>query len=105
MFDPHASARRVSALQAHEFILSLRAKIASVALNEEEYDSVLKRARDLDVISRTIHDAVLGKCALKIGADVLLTWNRRDFVRLGDEVAALVRTPQDFLSSLSSADA
>jgi hypothetical protein len=32
-------------------------------------------------------------CALKAAADILLTWNVRDFTRLGSSVARLVKTP------------
>ena len=41
---------------------------------------------------------VLARCALKIVSDVLLTWNRRDFFRFGNDAVVLVKTPVEFLT-------
>jgi predicted nucleic acid-binding protein len=44
-------------------------------------------------VGAATYDALIAHCALKAGADVLLTWNVRDFTRLGPAVAQLVKTP------------
>jgi predicted nucleic acid-binding protein len=43
--------------------------------------------------SEGAYDALIARCAIKAQADVLLTWNVRDFARFGDNVARLVKTP------------
>jgi len=48
------------------------------------------------IVGGAIYDAVLAQCALKADAEVLLTWNDRDFTRLGPEIARLVKTPPEF---------
>jgi len=38
-------------------------------------------------------DMLIARCAVKAGAATLLTWNVRHFVRLGQDIARLVKTP------------
>jgi hypothetical protein len=40
-----------------------------------------------------IYDAILGKCALKAKAEILYTWNARDFTRLSPAIVARVKQP------------
>jgi predicted nucleic acid-binding protein len=42
-----------------------------------------------------VYDALIAQCALKAGAEVLLTWNVADFKRMGAAVARIVTTPAD----------
>jgi predicted nucleic acid-binding protein len=44
-------------------------------------------------VGAAAYDALIAHCALKAGADILLTWNVRDFTRLGSAVAQLVKSP------------
>ena len=39
---------------------------------------------------------------MKAEAEVLLTWNTRDFIRFGPEVANIVKTPDDYVSVVTS---
>ncbi|MBE9214378.1 hypothetical protein IQ247_17175 [Plectonema cf. radiosum LEGE 06105] len=39
-------------------------------------------------------DVVIAQAALKVGVDYLVTLNPKDFVRLGDEIAAFVKVPE-----------
>ena len=43
-----------------------------------------------------IYDGLLARCAEKAKADILLTWNLRDFTRFGPGVTQLVKTPLEF---------
>jgi hypothetical protein len=36
---------------------------------------------------------LLAQCALKVEAEIIYTWDARDFARLGKEIAKRVRTP------------
>ena len=40
----------------------------------------------------SMYDAILGHCAIKAKAEVIYTWNARDFLRL-PAIAARVKTP------------
>jgi predicted nucleic acid-binding protein len=42
-----------------------------------------------------VYDALIAQCAVKAQADVLLTWNTRDFLRFGRDIAQLVKTPAE----------
>jgi len=39
------------------------------------------------------YDALIAHCALKARAETLLTWNVRDFTRLGSAIARITKTP------------
>ena len=87
---------RVSAERARLFITSLREKLQAIALTEVEYFDMLDHYAATGIVGGSIYDAVLARCAVKAGAEVLLTWNQRDFMRLGAEISRLVKTPQEF---------
>jgi predicted nucleic acid-binding protein len=67
-------------------------RLTLVSLSEEEYVSALESVSET-IVGGAAYDALIAQCAVKAGADVLLTWNVRDFTRLGPQVARLVRTP------------
>jgi predicted nucleic acid-binding protein len=42
----------------------------------------------------TVYDALLARCALKVRAEVLYTWNVKHFQQLGlEEIVKRIRTP------------
>jgi predicted nucleic acid-binding protein len=47
------------------------------------------------IVGNAAYDALIARCAIKAGATVLLTWNVKHFMRLGSEVARLVKTPAE----------
>lgn len=75
------------------FLETVTNRVTSVALDADEYWSVLKGCGDLGVAGGAVYDALIAHCAVKIGADVLYTWNLQHFHRLGTDVAHRVRTP------------
>jgi predicted nucleic acid-binding protein len=62
------------------------------SLSEQEYLSTLE-ASSPTIVGSAVYDALIGRCALKAGAAVLVTWNVQHFMRLGPDVSRLVRTP------------
>jgi len=67
-------------------------RLSVISLGEQEYVSALESVSDT-IVGGAAYDALIARCAVKAGSEVLLTWNVRDFTRLGPEVARLVRTP------------
>ena len=63
-----------------------------IALNEQEYLSALRNV-SATIVGGAAYDALIAHCAVKSGADLLLTWNVRDFIRFGPDIARLVKTP------------
>jgi predicted nucleic acid-binding protein len=63
-----------------------------ISLGEQETLSAIESVADT-IVGGAIYDALIARCALKARADVLLTWNIRDFMRFGPEVGRIVRTP------------
>ena len=47
------------------------------------------------IVGSAAYDALIAQCAIKAQADVLLTWNTRDFARFGPGIAPLVKTPTE----------
>jgi predicted nucleic acid-binding protein len=85
--------RRVSGNEALLFLGNVRNHLTLVALNEQEYFQVAEGSGEASLAGGLIYDAVLGRCALKAKAEVIYTWNVKDFVRLGSGIASRVRTP------------
>ncbi|MGO9263224.1 MAG: hypothetical protein ACLQU1_44135 [Bryobacteraceae bacterium] len=74
----------------------MREKLQPVALTHAEYVELIDRYAAMGIVGGAIYDAVLARCAVKADAEVLLTWNKRDFTRFGPEIARLVKTPLEF---------
>jgi predicted nucleic acid-binding protein len=65
-----------------------------VPLMPIDYDTAIDRMVSLKLTGGGIFDALIAQAALKANADVLLTLNPKHFVRLGDEISAIVQIPQ-----------
>jgi predicted nucleic acid-binding protein len=74
-------------------VKQIRERLTLITLSEQEYVSALELASSGTIVGAAVYDALIGHCALKAGADILLTWNVLDFTRLGSAVAQLVKTP------------
>jgi predicted nucleic acid-binding protein len=75
------------------FLGDIRERLTIVSLNEREYFEVLEEAAGQNLAGGAIYDALLGRCAIKAGADILYTWNAKDFLRLPVAIAARVKQP------------
>ena len=70
----------------------IRERLTLISLSEQEYLSALESVSET-IVGAAAYDALIAQCAVKAGAEVLLTWNVRDFTRLGPQIARLVKTP------------
>ncbi|HEV2486037.1 MAG TPA: PIN domain-containing protein [Terracidiphilus sp.] len=85
--------RRVSGDEALLFLSDIRARLTIVALDSQEYLQMLEASAAAGIAGGSIYDAILGHCAIKAKAEVIYTWNTKDFLRLSPAVAGRVKTP------------
>ena len=86
---------RITGADGLDVVRQIRDRLTLVSLTETEYVGTIQAA-SATITGGAIYDAFIARCATKVSADVLLTWNQRDFTRLGDHIARLVRTPEEF---------
>lgn len=84
---------RVGPDQAMLFLHTMRERLTLVTLSEDDYYSAIDAASARGTAGGAIYDALLARCAVKTKAEILYTWNVRDFKRLGPEISERVRTP------------
>ena len=68
-------------------VKQIRERLTLISLSEQEYVSALEATSSGTIVGAAAYDALIAHCALKAGADVLLTWNVRDFTRFGAAIA------------------
>lgn len=85
--------RRVSGDQVLLFIGNIHERLTPVALDEKEYFQMLESSATADIAGGAIYDSILGHCALKANAEIIYTWNTKDFLRLPASIASRVKTP------------
>ena len=84
---------RIAGPEGIRIVKQIRERLTLITLSEQEYVSALELASSGTIVGAAAYDALIGHCALKAGAAILLTWNVRDFTRLGPAIAQLVKTP------------
>ena len=84
---------RITGANGAAIVKQIRDRLSLTSLTEQEYVSALDSAASQSIIGGALYDLLIAQCALKAKVDVLLTWNVRDFVRLGPHIQRLVRTP------------
>jgi predicted nucleic acid-binding protein len=84
---------RITGPEGMSVVRQITERLTIIALGEREYISALESASSGAIIGAAVYDALIAYCALKAGAEVLLTWNVRDFTRLGPAVARITKTP------------
>ena len=87
------SPRRVSGDEAMLFLGVIRERLTVVALNEREYFEMVEASAAANLAGGAIYNAILGHCALKARAEVIYTWNTKDFLRLSPAIADRVKNP------------
>ena len=87
---------RVLAKVAQRLMVDNLASFERVELTGADYDEVLADVVRLGITSGGIFDALIARAAIIVRADLLLTFNAKDFVRLGESIAALIQM-QEFL--------
>ena len=84
---------RITGPEGISIVKQILERLTLITLGEEEYVSALERASSGGIVGAAFYDVLIAQCAIKAGAAILLTWNVRDFSRLGPAVARLVKTP------------
>ncbi|HWC96002.1 MAG TPA: hypothetical protein VG456_04615, partial [Candidatus Sulfopaludibacter sp.] len=85
---------RITGPEGIAVIKSICERLTLVSLSESEYVSALETASQT-AVGGAAYDVLIAQCAVKAQADILLTWNTRDFTRFGPSIAKLVKTPAD----------
>ncbi|MEO0987962.1 MAG: PIN domain-containing protein [Cyanobacteria bacterium J06639_14] len=81
---------RLSPLEVEQLMCNLTS-FEKVALSHSDYVKVIGRLVKLNLTGGVIYDALIAQAALVAEVETLLTANSKDFLRLGEDVAAIVQ--------------
>lgn len=90
---------RITGPEGHAIVSQICERLTLVSLTEAEYLAALETGASAALIGNALYDWLIAKCALKVGATALITWNVKHFNRFGPEIAQLVKTPLDFIGT------
>lgn len=79
--------------QAFLFIDEIRDRLTTVSLDSDEYFHAMRTSADRGLLSGQVYDALLLRCAAKIKARTIYTWNLGHFHSIAPELADRIRTP------------
>ena len=79
--------------QALLFVGEVRDRFTVVALDEDEYYETIRQAAERGFASGRIYDALLLRCAAKVKAEVIYTWNVKHFAVIDPRQASKIQTP------------
>lgn len=79
--------------QAVLFVEEVRDRFTIVALNDNEYYDAIQQAAERGFASGRIYDALLLRCAAKMKAEVIYTWNVKHFKAIDPQQAHRIETP------------
>jgi len=75
------------------FVQAMRERLAVVILDEQDYIDTTRQTAELGFTSGRIYDALLLKCAAKVRAKTIYTWNVKHFRLIDPGQADRIRTP------------
>ena len=75
------------------FVQEVRDRFTLVTLDEAAYYVTLEQAAERGLASGRIYDALLLRCAAKVKAQTIYTWNLKHFQAIAPDLAARLRTP------------
>lgn len=75
------------------FLQNIRERLTLVGLTPSEYYAALQDAAAAGIVGGTVYDALLVRCALKVEAETIYTWNVKHFRQFGPEVLIRIKTP------------
>lgn len=84
---------RIPPSMARRAIDHVRDHFEIVVMTGEAYRKAIDTVESSGVTGGGIYDALHARAAIEAGANGLLTWNPKRFVRLGEEIAILVQEP------------
>jgi len=79
--------------QALLFVQEVRDRLTVVTLTEEEYYTTIEQAAALHFTSGRIYDALLLRCAAKVKAKIIYTWNLKHFGAISPALVDRIQTP------------
>jgi predicted nucleic acid-binding protein len=79
--------------QALLFVDEVRDRLTIVSLDEDEYYETIQQAAERGFASGRIYDALLLRCAAKVNAEVIYTWNLKHFRAIDPKQAHKIETP------------
>jgi predicted nucleic acid-binding protein len=79
--------------QALLFVQEVRDRCTIVPLDEDEYYSAISQMAEIGFSSGRIYDALLLRCAAKVKAETIYTWNLNHFRTINPHLAERIRTP------------
>ena len=79
--------------QALLFVHEIRDRFTVVTLNEDQYLRTIEQAAEHGFTSGRIYDALLLRCAAKVKAEVIYTWNLKHFQSIDPKQADKIQTP------------
>jgi predicted nucleic acid-binding protein len=79
--------------QALLFVQEVRDRCTVVTLAEDEYYDTIAQAAERGFSSGRIYDALILRCAAKVKAEVVFTWNLKHFRTIDPRQAERIRTP------------
>jgi len=79
--------------QALLFVQEVRDRLTLVTLTQDEYFTTIEQAAALHFTSGRIHDALLLRCAAKVKAETIYTWNLKHFRAISPALARRIQTP------------
>jgi predicted nucleic acid-binding protein len=79
--------------QALLFVQEVHDRFTLVTLDEDEYLETIQQAAERGFGSGRIYDALLLRCAAKVKAEIIYTWNLKHFVAIDPRQANKVQTP------------
>jgi len=85
--------QRMGCEQTLLFLDEMRDRLRTITLDSDEYYSAIADAAAEGIGGGMVYDVLIARCAIKAGAEAILTWNVDHFRRIGPEVAKRVRTP------------
>jgi predicted nucleic acid-binding protein len=75
------------------FVQEVRDRLTLVPLDENEYFETLQQAANAGFTSGRVYDALILRCAVKVKAQTIYTWNLKHFQAIAPGLAGRIRTP------------
>jgi predicted nucleic acid-binding protein len=85
--------QKITPALAQNLITTNLEAFVKVSLDVADYVAAIEVVTRYGLVSGAVFDAVIAQAGLKVGADRILTFNVRDFERLGDAVRGLIQVP------------
>ena len=75
------------------FVQEVRDRLTLVSLTETEYFETIQKTAESGFTSGRVYDALLLRCAAKVKAQTIYTWNLKHFQVIAPQQADRIRTP------------